>query len=434
MKTFRSISLCIFSACAVAIAQTHSAPRIPTTSVAMALYPAVAAPGYATVSADFNGDGKMDLATTNSKSGGLTIRLGKGDGTFLPSVTYRPGYYYDAIVAGDFNGDGKIDLAISLPTLCGGCGGFPSFQLQVFIGGGDGTFSNVAPKYPFYGLPLAAGDFNGDGKLDLIVTNTDYYGEDWVAQIMLGKDDGTFEKGAGLADTFWATYPAIGDFNADGKLDIALPALDSCCGSGNPITYVFLGNGDGTFALPAQYPSSQIWATSAAVGDVNGDGKLDFATAANYAYPYSDFIFLGNGDGTFQMVTVAGGATVLQAANFNQDGKLDLLTTSGIFLQTPAALSTVYVNFNEVAINTQSAPQTVTLTNVGNTLMTITSLQLTGANFSQTNNCGGALAAGKSCQIQIVFAPTALQNYTATLSVTIPGAPPSTVALTGYGY
>ena len=132
--------------------------------------------------------------------------------------------------------------------------------------------------------------------------------------------------------------------------------------------------------------------------------------------------------------TVAGGPTVLQAANFTQNGKLDLLTTSGIFLQTPAALSTVYVNFNEVAINTQSAPQTVTLTNVGNTLMTIKSLGITGTGFSQTNTCTGVLAAGKSCQIRVVFFPTAIQDYNASISVTVPGAPPSTVALTGYGY
>jgi len=477
MKTFDLIALFIFSACAVAAAQSHSVPGTPTTSVAMALDPAVAAPGYATVSADFNGDGKMDLATTNGKSGGLTIRLGNGDGTFLPSVTYRPGYYYNAIVAGDFNGDGKIDLAVSLPTLCGGCGGFPSYQLQVFLGAGDGTFTNVHRQYPFYGLPLAAGDFNGDGKLDLIVTTTDYYGEDWYAQIVLGKGDGTFEKGAELVDTFWPTHPAVGDLNGDGKLDIALPALNEI--EGLAITYIFLGNGDGTFSTPTSYAGTNFYGYAAALGDFNGDGKLDIATDAvqvllnngdgtftndasvnvrgwsggvvtgdfngdgkiDFAteneiasFPESNLILLGNGDGTFQTVTVEGGSQVLQAVDFNRDGKLDLLTASGIFLQTPAALSTAYMNFNEVAINAHSAPQTVTLTNVGNTLMTIKSLAITGTGFSQTNTCSGVLAAGKSCQIRVVFFPTAIQDYNASISVTVPGAPPSTVALTGYGY
>ena len=92
-------------------------PRTPTASVAMAQDPAVPATGQATVTADVNGDGKMDLATTTGKNGGITIRLGKGDGTFMPAVTYQPRYYYNAIVAGDFNGDGKVDLAVSFPFL-----------------------------------------------------------------------------------------------------------------------------------------------------------------------------------------------------------------------------------------------------------------------------------------------------------------------------
>jgi len=128
----------------------------------MALDPATAATGQATVSADFNGDGILDLAFVNSTTGGVTVRLGKGDGTFAAGATYHAGHYYNAIVAGDFNGDGNIDLAVSLPYLCGGCGG--SFTLKSL------------PK-PFNGMPLAAGDFNGASKLDLITTTTDYYGD-----------------------------------------------------------------------------------------------------------------------------------------------------------------------------------------------------------------------------------------------------------------
>src|SRR5579859_3816209 len=285
--------------------------------VAMALEPQVINPGPGTVTADFNGDGKLDLATTSNPGGGLTIRLGKGDGTFLPGVTYLANHHYNALVVGDFNGDGKMDIAVSLPFLCGGCGGEPSYLLQMFLGAGDGTFTHVAPKTVFYGLPLAAGDFNGDGKLDLIVTGTDYNGEFWYPLIALGNGDGTFQKGASLAVMNQFSYPAVGDFNGDGKLDIAMPDLDTFQGS--PITSVYLGNGDGTFATPVAYAGNENTISTAAVADVNNDGKLDIIND-------SIQVLLGNGDGTFKangMAVATNTVAGIVVGDFNGDGKID---------------------------------------------------------------------------------------------------------------
>jgi hypothetical protein len=482
MKSTSVIGVLIL--CGLAVAQTKtnqtkSAPGAATTSVAMAHDPATAYTGQATVSADFNGDGILDLAFVNSTSGGVTVRLGKGDGTFAAGATFHAGHFYNAIVAGDFNGDGNIDLAVSLPYLGPGAGGFPDYLLYVFLGAGNGSFTLKSPPKIFYGMPLAAGDFNGDGNLDLITTTTDYYGDSWMPAIALGNGDGTFRPGVNLGDTYYLTYPAVGDLNGDGKLDIAMPAF-TYYPYGNSITSVYFGNGNGTFAAPVSYSSPQVWATTAAlgdfsgngrldivtdgiqvlwnngdgtftndtnidvegspyvggvaVGDFNGDGILDFAAGADPALPpYSAYIFLGDGNGKFQTVDIDG-AEILQAADFAGNGKLDLLTTNGIYLQTPASLLPTYVSFEE-AVNSVSAPQTLTLTNVGNTVMNIESLTLTGASsFSQTNTCGKSVEPGKSCQIQLVFAPTASGNVSAVISVTVPGARASTVTLAGYGY
>jgi len=463
-----------------AVAQTKSVPRVPTKSVAFAPDPAVPATGHATVAADFNGDEKMDIATVGTTNGGLTIQLGKGDGTFLPAVTYRGGYHYNALVVGDFNGDGKLDVAASLPFLCGGCGGYPSYLLQVFIGDGKGAFTIRVPKHVYYGQPLAAGDFNGDGKMDLLVTNTDYYGEDWFPSIALGNGDGTFTQGSGFPDTYLPTFPAVGDVNGDGKLDIVMPALDSIEGLG--ITYVYTGNGDGTFQSTT-YAGTQYWGYTAALGDFNGDGRLDIATdaiqvllnngdgtftndanvnarigssiggvavgdfngdgkvdfvAGGWLTTYDGaFAFLSNGDGTFNQVTVDGtNTTMLQAAHFTNDGKLGVLTSTGLFLQTPASLLPAALSFGDIAVSTESTPQSVTLTNVGNVMMSIKSIGLTGtgaSQYKQMNNCGASLEAGKSCQIELVFAPIVAGQASASLSVTVPGAPASTVTLLGYG-
>ena len=290
MKALRLLCMCVLMFCAAAFAQTAHTPRTPTSSVAMAHDPALPAPGPIGVTADFNGDGKMDVATVNNPNGGVTIRLGKGDGTFLPPVTYHPRYHYEAIVVGDFNGDGKLDLAVSVPFLCEGCGGEPTSVLQVFFGAGDGTFTAVTYSKPIYGLPVAVGDFNGDGKQDLIVTGPSYDGTDWFPSVALSNGDGTFRQGASLGDTFYLTYPAVGDFNGDGKLDIALPGFDYY--QGNPVTNVYLGKGDGTFAPRVTYTSPQYWVASAAVADLNGDGKLDIITDGIQ-------VLLNNGDGTF---------------------------------------------------------------------------------------------------------------------------------------
>ena len=217
--------------------------------------------------ADFNGDGKPDLAVANQgnypyPNSSVSILLGQGGGTFLPAVSYAAGNNPQSVAVGDFNGDGKQDLAVA---------NYYSANVSVLLGKGDGTFLPAVSYLAGYGpRSVAAGDFNGDGKQDLAVAvaGDSYNGGGQGVSVLLGKGDGTFQT----AQTFpTGTYPisvAVGDFNGDGILDLAVANEDSDNVS------VLLGKGDGTF-LPAQTFPAGVNPSSVAVGDFNGDGILE---------------------------------------------------------------------------------------------------------------------------------------------------------------
>ena len=269
---------------------------------------------------DFNGDGKLDLVAGdcgNTSTGVVLLFLGNGDGTFQPATSYSAGLNPGSTVVADFNGDGKLDVAVT---------NLNSSDLSVFFGNGDGTLQ-PAVSYASGGFAegLAAADFNGDGILDLAVTNgsTDGFGVPGRVNdvsILFGQAGGAFE-GVDIYLTGLGSYGVtVADFNGDGHPDFAVPVTYS------GIVLVFINRGDGTFGPPAQFNAGYEPFTGIATGDFNGDGKLDLAIG-NYDNSGSIAVLLGNGDGTFQNfvdTTVAGGALSLAAGDFNGDGKLDL--------------------------------------------------------------------------------------------------------------
>ncbi len=281
--------------------------------------------------ADFNDDGKLDLAVANEGNDNVSIFLGKGDGTFEPAVNYSVESVPDSLVVGDFNHDGKLDLAVS---------NFTSGTVSVLLGNGDGTFQ-PAVSYGVGSNPqgAAVGDFNGDGKLDIVVTNGSSNSNS--VSVLLGNGDGTFEKAVDYGVGTSPISVGVGDFNGDGKLDLVV-ANEA---SGN--VSVLLGNGDGTFQTAVNYPA--VGLNSVVVGDFNGDGKLDFAVGEGLcrktSCPNNLETFLGNGDGTFQPGQLSPAVPfvtghLIELGDFNGDGKLDLITaneTSGsvsLFLGT----------------------------------------------------------------------------------------------------
>jgi len=264
---------------------------------------------------DFNGDGLPDLAVANIFPATYSVLLGKGKGAFQQPTTVTLSSPPCAVATADFNHDGKLDLAFNV-------GG-----LAVLTGQGDGTFLDqrtYAVDSTTSGI--AVGDFNSDGNLDVVLADTFLN----VVHVLLGNSDGTFRSAVDYKAGGTSHSIVVGDFNGDGHLDLAL-ALASPPGQAG-FAAVLLGNGDGSFQPPVQYPM-QVQPTGITAGDFNGDGIVDLAVA-NYCGSDTTCsgtgtvtILIGHGDGTF---TNGGNFSVqyhpvfVLSADFNGDGRLDL--------------------------------------------------------------------------------------------------------------
>jgi hypothetical protein len=297
--------------------------------------------------------------------------LAQNGGQFFAGINYSQGpVSATEVQVADFNNDGKPDLVVAA-----GCEnvyfcGETSSGILVYLGNGDGTFQYPDAAFG-YGSSLRAisvGDFNGDGNLDVIA---EYDGSpSGTVTIFLGDGTGNFAPSAtyslaGNVNLQTATVFAVGNFNADGKLDFAVStdcSVASACTIGDSIVQVFLGNGDGTFtASNTCHQTGTVCdtgiynATSPIVAaDFNGDGKTDLVLSTGIGYNSYITLLLGNGDGTFQAPSIMGftvrGGSYLAAGDFNSDGKMDLAIGSSfgvnIFFgngdgtfQTPTAYS-----------------------------------------------------------------------------------------------
>lgn len=213
-----------------------------------------------------NGDGKPDIITEvfYRSASLLTVRVGKGGGQFAPPQSI-PVIVNSGFAAGDLNGDGYADVVMSAAF---------SNSLQVYWGSATGAFT-AGPTLPTqYSLAqepqtVVIGDFNGDGKADIAVST---YGSSTTSYVELlpGKGDGTF--GAGLLTPVPVNGSlAAADMNGDGRLDLVLSGLDTNI---QDSTGILLSNGDGTFQA-GKFVVSPYWTGAIAVADFNGDGNPD---------------------------------------------------------------------------------------------------------------------------------------------------------------
>ena len=319
---------------------------------------------------------KNDRPPGGTFTGGVGVLLGNGDGTFQPAQSYSSGgYYANAIAIADINGDGKPDLIVVNECLtAANCPSGTSGGVSVLIGKGDGTFQ-AAQRYSSGSsgaFDLRVRDLNGDGNPDVVVVNACDECANGEIGILLGNGDGSFQEAI--------TYNSGGegpisfdlsDIDGDGKIDMVVSnaCFEQCTGEGAGDLAVFLGNGDGTFRTPNIYQSNQ-YSGYLALADVNGDGKPDLLLASERV---DMLVMLGQGDGTFlapnSYEAGDGGPFYFAVFDVNGDGRPDIVSTSECataFVCSSGGVETILGNGDGSFLTSQNyaVPQTVLIEGV----------------------------------------------------------------------
>lgn len=271
--------------------------------------------------ADINNDGHPDLIAGGSSaySQSVSVLLGNASGTFVSAPNAAAPSPVLQMIAGDFDGDGKLDLVTS------NYGYQTSSNISLMFGTGTGGFVS-SPSYSTSVAPrgIAIGDVNGDSKPDLITINGAASSSANSTISIILDSSNLFSSSTSFAIPGTPEAVAVGDFNGDHILDLAVVEYGTSNGSQNLL--IFMGNGDGTFAAPVSY-SAGANADALAVGDFNGDGHPDLAVVNNNYLNGSVTILLNNGDGAFSQggsYSVGKDPVAIVAGNFSGDSKTDL--------------------------------------------------------------------------------------------------------------
>jgi FG-GAP-like repeat/Abnormal spindle-like microcephaly-assoc'd, ASPM-SPD-2-Hydin len=267
---------------------------------------------------DFNGDGITDIVVGNThdpSSNNVSVLLGKADGTFEPAANYVAGGEPTDVAVGDFNGDGKLDIVVLF--------GFENASVSVLLGNGDGTFKPfVATTAGPAGGSIAVGDFDGDGKLDVAIADNE--SPSLGVDIVLGDGTGGFQPYKSYPTEPDARMVVVADLNGDHQLDLAVVSA-----AGQAIS-VLLGDGSGTFPTHQKLTTTATGCLSLAVGDLRHIGRLDIVAGCQ---PFGGVnVFLSSGGGQFGTATnynVPAGVEDVVVGDFNGDGKLDVAVTNG---------------------------------------------------------------------------------------------------------
>ncbi len=386
---------------------------------------------------DLNGDGNLDLVTADG-GGGVSVLLGSGNGSFGAPTSYEAGAAPRSVAIGDFNNDGKPDLATANQG---------SEDASVLLGTGSGSFGaatgfsvgeilNPGDLSPF---SVAIGDLNNDGRPDLAVANS-FAGN---VAILLGAGDGSFGPPTSFPAGSFPFSVAIGDLNNDGRPDLVT------ANDGSSDVNVLLGKGNGSFDPRTPFDFDNPFPLrSVVIGDLNGDGVPDLAAGGQLVGSADGFIRVlpGEGDGSFgAAITPPSGhrAGVVAIGDLNGDGAPDLATAHdggvSVLLNAPTADANLadlaFGSPTPVPRGTLSAPQSVQLTNNGSAPLVVSGFAFTGVNpddfTTGADTCHAPIAPDRSCSVQVRFAPHRKGERAATLTALTNAASNPTVALSG---
>ena len=266
---------------------------------------------------DFNSDGKLDVVVADASTN-VWVLPGNGDGTFQVPVSHSVGDPSHFVAVSDLNRDGRPDLVVVKRTTA---------SISILLGAGNGTFA-PATNYDTGSDPLsvAVGDFNGDNNPDLAVANSALFGDSPSVSVLLGNGDGAFQTAVNYTAGMSPRSVAVGDFNGDGRTDLVVANYGSLAGTQltNSSVSVLSGQGDGTFDAPVNYSAGQ-GPLFVVVSDLNGDAGADLAVANGRSGNVS--VLFGNSAGGFVPASNYGAGlnpNSVAVGDFNGDGQPDL--------------------------------------------------------------------------------------------------------------